>query len=288
MRRSLRDAIVGFSLIGGVVVFAGSMFWLRGIRIGSNTWEVTANFANASGLAKRSPVTYRGIHVGSVKEVKVTPQSVRASLEINKSDLLLPKPVFAKVIKSSLLGGDVQVALVGSYKSVSKNIPMPGSDSCPNQQILCGGDVIKGEPLTSISNLTAELEKILLKATKEDVVTNLSESTKQFDRTQRELEVLVLDIKSELNRAGPIISELNIATKHLKNILAAIDNPKTLEDIRRTASSTRSLTRKMDQLGSDMSKLMEDEALMDAFRSVTIGLGQLFDEIYPSNTRKLN
>ena len=35
MRRSLRDAFVGFSLLGGLVIFSGAMLWLRDFRLGS-------------------------------------------------------------------------------------------------------------------------------------------------------------------------------------------------------------------------------------------------------------
>jgi len=59
MRRSLRDAFVGFSLLGGLVIFSGAMLWLRDFRLGSKAWEISASFKDASGLAKMSPVTYR-------------------------------------------------------------------------------------------------------------------------------------------------------------------------------------------------------------------------------------
>ena len=39
MRRSFRDAIVGFSLVGGVVIFSGLTIWLKGLRFSSNTWN---------------------------------------------------------------------------------------------------------------------------------------------------------------------------------------------------------------------------------------------------------
>ena len=55
MRRSVRDAIVGFSIVGAVVAFSGAMLWLRGVRLGANVWRVKANFPDASGLAVRSP-----------------------------------------------------------------------------------------------------------------------------------------------------------------------------------------------------------------------------------------
>tara|TARA_B000000565_G_scaffold33013_1_gene22030 strand:+ start:782 stop:1060 length:279 start_codon:yes stop_codon:yes gene_type:complete len=72
MRRSVRDAIVGFTLIGGIIGFSSTALWLRGVRLGSSHWTLTARFNDAAGLAERSPVTYRGILVGSVRSISVT------------------------------------------------------------------------------------------------------------------------------------------------------------------------------------------------------------------------
>ena len=107
MRRSVRDAIVGFTVVGGIVGFAATAMWMRGIRLGAGHWTVTASFSDAGGLAERSPVTYRGILVGSVRSVQVTPEAVLAELEIDKGDLRLALPVTATVVSGSLLGGDV-------------------------------------------------------------------------------------------------------------------------------------------------------------------------------------
>ena len=112
MRRSVRDAIVGFTVIGGIIGFSSTALWLRGVRLGSSHWSLTARFDDAAGLAELSPVTYRGILVGSVRSIAVTPEAVVAELEINKGDLRLPLPVTATVGAGSLLGGDAQVALV--------------------------------------------------------------------------------------------------------------------------------------------------------------------------------
>ena len=45
-----------------------------------------------------------------------------------------------------------------------------------------------------------------------------------------------------------MISELTKASIHLNNILESIDNPKTLKDIQELASTSSSLTKKIDQL----------------------------------------
>ena len=282
MRRSLRDAFVGFSLLGGIVVFSGTMLWLKGIRLNSNSWEITATFKDASGLSEMSPVTYRGILIGSVKKIKFTPESVDAKIEINHKDLILTKPVFAKVTTNSVLGGDVQVSLI-SQGSPSKDNSLPISNDCNSIKIVCNGDVIKGEKLKSISSITEELQKILYRAGQEDFIGDALKSMEQFDRTQENLDRLILLSKSEISRAKPIITELTKAAAHLNNILAAIDNPKTLNDIINTADSARSLTKKMSTLTTNVEQILNDEELISALKQVSIGLSKFFNDVYPKN-----
>ncbi len=280
MRRSVRDAIVGLSIVGALATFAGASLWLRGIRLGAKSWQVTASFSDATGLAERAPVTYRGILIGNVGKIQVTPSEVLASLEINQSDLKLAKPVTAKVIKGSLLGGDVQIALKSSNLRLPDNLPLPGSKNCQRNILLCDGEVIPGDPLQSISTLTSKIERLFEKIEEEDVLSSLSSSTQQFDLTQKNLDMLIEKMKDEINRAEPIITNLNHATSHISNVVAAINNPKTLDELKETVSSAKSLTEKMDSMGGDLAELMSDEELKTALRSVTIGLGKFFDEVY--------
>jgi len=281
MRRSLRDALVGFSLLGGLVIFSGAMLWLRDFRLNSKTWEISASFKDASGLAKLSPVTYRGIIVGSVQKINFTPNRVETKIKLNDENLILPKPVIAKIVTSSMLGGDAQLSLVSLGKSLNRNEVITYKKECPNKRILCSGDKIKGVEMASISNLTESINGIIDEASRQAIVNKVSESIQQFDRTQANLDELVLLSKSELIRAKPIISELTEASFHLNNILKSLDNPKTLEDIKELASTSTSITKKIDQMSSDMGNIMEDKELLDALKKVTIGLSKLFDDIYP-------
>ena len=281
MRRSLRDAFVGFSLLGGVVIFSGAMLWLRDFRLGSKTWEISASFKDASGLAKMSPVTYRGIIVGSVQKISFTPNTVETKIKLNNDNLILPKPVIAKIVTSSMLGGDAQLSLISLGKSLNKNELITVNKDCPQKRILCSGDEIKGVEMVSISSLTEGINGIIDEADKQAIVNKVSESIQQFDRTQANLDELVLLSKSELIRAKPIISELTKASFHLNNILESLDNPETLKDIQELASTSSSLTKKIDQMSSDMGNIMEDKELINALKRVTIGLSKLFDDIYP-------
>ena len=281
MRRSLRDAFVGFSLLGGLVIFSGAMLWLRDFRLGSKTWEISASFKDASGLAQMSPVTYRGIIVGSVQKINFTPNTVDTKIKLNNDNLILPKPVIAKIVTSSMLGGDAQLSLVSLGKSLNKNELITVKKDCPNKRILCSGDNIKGIEMASISSLTEGINGIIDEADRQEIVNKVSESIEQFDRTQANLDELVLLSKLELIRAKPIISELTKASIHLNNILESLDNPKTLKDIQELASTSSSLTKKIDQMSTDMGDIMEDKELIEALKRVTIGLSKLFDDIYP-------
>ncbi len=281
MRRSIRDAFVGFSLLGGLIIFSGAMLWLRDFRLGSKTWEISASFKDASGLAKMSPVTYRGIIVGSVQKINFTPNTVETKIKLNNDNLILPKPVIAKIVTSSMLGGDAQLSLVSLGNSLNRNELITIKKDCPNKRILCSGDKIKGLEMVSISSLTEGINGIIDEADRQAIVNKVSESIQQFDRTQANLDELVLLSKSELIRAKPIISELTKASIHLNNILESLDNPKTLKDIKELASTSSSLTKKIDQMSSDMGNIMEDKELLDALKKVTIGLSKLFDDIYP-------
>jgi phospholipid/cholesterol/gamma-HCH transport system substrate-binding protein len=281
MRRSLRDAFVGFSLLGGLVIFSGAMLWLRDFRLGSKTWEISASFKDASGLAKMSPVTYRGIIVGSVQKISFTPNTVETKIKLNNDNLILPKPVIAKIVTSSMLGGDAQLSLISLGKSLNKNELIKVSKDCPRKRILCNGAEIKGVEMVSISSLTEGINGIIDEADRQAIVNKVSESIQQFDRTQANLDELVLLSKSELIRAKPIISELTKASFHLNNILESLDNPDTLKDIQELASTSSSLTKKIDQMSSDMGNIMEDKELINALKKVTIGLSKLFDDIYP-------
>jgi len=281
MRRSLRDAFVGLSLLGGLFIFSGSMLWLRDFRLGSKKWEISASFKDASGLATMSPVTYRGIIVGSVQKINFTPNTVNTKIKLNNENLILPKPVIAKIVTSSMLGGDAQLSLISLGKSLNKNEIITVKKDCPNKRILCDGDNIKGVEMASISSLTEGINGIINEAERQAIINKVSESIQQFDRTQANLDELVLLSKSELIRAKPIISELTKASIHLNNILESLDNPKTLKDIQELTSTSSSLTKKIDQMSSEMGNIMEDKELLDSLKRVTIGLSKLFDDIYP-------
>ena len=284
MRRSVRDAIVGFTVIGGIIGFSSTALWLRGVRLGSSHWSLTARFDDAAGLAERSPVTYRGILVGAVRSIEVTPEAVVAELEINKVDLRLPRPVTATVGASSLLGGDAQVALVSVGPPLAQNAPLPSGADCQPTRQLCNGGTVVGREAPSLSTVTATMQELLAQVQDERVIPNVAASLEQIQTTTKEFEALTVRLQDELAKAAPVIRNLEAATAHVNNIAASLDNPQTVSELQQTAANAAQLTATIDAVGGDVAQLTGDPEFMEGVRNLTIGLGELFGEIYPAQT----
>lgn len=286
MRRSVRDAIVGFTVIGGIIGFASTALWLRGIRLGSSHWTLTAHFNDAAGLAERSPVTFRGIVVGSVRSIVVTPEAVVAELTIIKGDLRLPLPVSATVGAGSLLGGDAQVALVSRGVPLPQDAPLPRGADCQPSLQLCDGGTVVGREAPSLSTVTTTMQELLAQVRDERVIPNVANSLEQIKATTKEFEALTVQLQHELAKAAPVIRNLEAATAHVSNIASSLDNPQTVSELKQTAANAAQLTAKIDAVGGDVARLTSDPEFMKGVRNLTIGLGELFSEIYPAQSEQ--
>ncbi len=281
MRRSLRDSIVGFSLLGGILIFTFFSFWLRGVRLSSKDWYLFAEFNNASGLSKKSPVTYRGILVGSIEDILFTNESIKAKIVLNNPDIILPKPTFARVVTNSFLGGDVQVALETSERKIPENLAKPTSEKCDTEIIVCQGDIITGKQLSSLSNITNRISQLLKESNQENLIEKMVQSIDQFDKTQAHLDELIYLSKQEIIRVEPLIKEMTTAANHLNNILSSLDDEDTLNDIKLTINAAKSISTKLDGMSGDFEKLTKDKELTKSIRDLTIGLSKFLNEIYP-------
>ena len=281
MRRSVRDSIVGFSLLGGILIFTFFSFWLRGVKLSKKNWHIFAEFNNASGLSKKSPVTYRGILVGSIEDISFTNELIQAKIVLNNPEIILPRPAFARVVTNSFLGGDVQVALETSEKTIPKDIAKPTSEECNSKLIICKGDTITGKQLSSLSNVTNRISQFLKESNQENLIENIVKSMDQFDRTQENLDELIYLSKQEIIRVKPLIKEITVAANNLNEILNTINDKETLNDIKTTINAARSISRKIDDMSDDFEKLTKDKELTKSIRDLTIGLSKFLNEIYP-------
>ena len=63
--------------------------------------------------------------------------------------------------------------------------------------------------------------------------------------------------------------------------MTTIDNKETLDDIKLTINSARSISSKINDMSDDFEKLTKDKELTKSIRDLTIGLSKFLNEIYP-------
>jgi phospholipid/cholesterol/gamma-HCH transport system substrate-binding protein len=304
MRRSVREALVGFSLLAAVGSGLGLWLWLKGISIARGNWIIQASFEDAAGLANRSPVSYRGVLVGRVKNIQVSDREVLADLEITNPRLRLARPVLARVGAASLLGGDAVVSLVATGQSLPPGGAGPHDKACDNRLMVCDRGRIKGLQAPNLETVTATVQKLLDQADDDQIVQRIVESTKSFSRTAKEAEKLstqgqafvgdaqslVRNLNTVVGKTDPIVRNLNAASQDarqasqsVKKLATRLDNPRTTADLEATLANARQLTDRWAAVGGDVRKLTDDPRFMDGLRSVSAGLGRFFDDLYPAN-----
>jgi len=302
MRRSVREALVGFSVLAAIAGGIGLWLWLKGISLQRNNWSIQANFADAAGLADRSSVLHRGVQVGNVRSVRVTGQAVEARLEITDPNLRLSRPVVARIATSSLLGGDAVVSLLSSGPPLPPG-PGPRAEGCDDRRMVCNGGKVSGVAAPTLESVTDTVQRLLSQAENEKVVPQMASATRAFERTAGETEKLsrdgqvfvkdaqklVQELNASVRKADPILANLNkasaeaaAATSHARAVTARLDNPQTTQDLQATLANARKLTDRWQAVGKDVSKLTGDPKFMDGVLNVSVGLGKFFNELYPA------
>jgi phospholipid/cholesterol/gamma-HCH transport system substrate-binding protein len=304
MRRSVREASLGFCLLAAIASGLGLWFWLKGLSLGRQTWTMEASFQDAAGLAPRSPVSYRGVMVGSVQALRVTDREVVAELTITDPKLRLAQPVVARVAPSSLLGGDAAVSLLSAGRPLGPGGPGPKEPGCDRQRMVCQRNRVPGVTAASFDSVTETMQRLLNEADRGKLVPQMVSATKSFEDTAVETQKLTRDgqlfvrdarqavaqLNASMARATPIINNLNAAsvdaqraTHHASRLAARLDNPKLTADLQATLANARQLTNRWQAVGGDVQKLTGDPKVADNIRSVSHGLARFFDDLYPSN-----
>ena len=91
--RTLREGSLGLFILMGLGLAGGLIFWLKGVKIGRQSYQFIARFPEVIGIQTGSAVRYRGVAIGNIALIQPGINGVDVTLEINSSDLLIPRNV---------------------------------------------------------------------------------------------------------------------------------------------------------------------------------------------------
>ena len=269
---ALSTLVLGY--LGANYADVGNLFGMPGYYV------VRVNLAQTGGLFTDADVTYRGVSVGRVGPITLTPDGVQADLHINDSAHRIPRQLHAQVADLSVVGEE--------YLDLQ-----PSTDQGP---YLVGGDTIRQAatsipaPVTSMLTSVNTLTESVPLASLRTVVDQLGDA---FTGQAQNLQAL-LDSSSQFteaaSRALPATTTLLVDGRTVLQTQADEGDA-----IRSFADSADQLAAQLDSSDSDLRKLITttpeaatqlDQLLQDAGPNLGVVLANLLTTADVAVTRQ--
>jgi phospholipid/cholesterol/gamma-HCH transport system substrate-binding protein len=263
--RTLREGSVGLLIIFSIVLFGGVILWVRGIQFGEKSYKIIADFADVNGIQLGDGVRYRGLRVGRVDEIRPSANGVDVIIEIDSSQLLIPRDVTLQARSSGLIG-ETFVDIVPESELSTKIANMsPVSSNCNPSQIICNNARLRGEKAVTLDDLlpyTYRFSKAYgepeFVAKVNSAVENASVAAGEVANLTRDTSALVKDLQQEVNNVSNIAKntsgELVTTAKSYQETAEQVSKLATnVEEL--IAQNKTNLTTTLDSIGTTSDRL---------------------------------
>jgi phospholipid/cholesterol/gamma-HCH transport system substrate-binding protein len=247
IKRSTRVQLVVFAVIAVVVIgytgfhYAnlGRLFGLRGYYV------VQLELANGGGIFPQADVTYRGVSVGRVGAVRLTPTGVEADLDISNSAPPIPADLQATVADLSAVGEQ--------YVNLR-----PATSTGP---YLTGGSVIPRRdtqlPLP-VTTLLTSVNELATSVPLGELRTVLNELATGFDGTSPSLQALIDGQSKFIRASGAALTQTDTLIQDGQTVLST-QNAEAAA-FRSFAASSRLFARQLVSSDTDLRRLFANGA----------------------------
>ena len=206
--RAIKEGSVGLLIATTVVLFGGIALWLRGISLGEKNYQITAQFPNVKGVQVGDPVRYRGLRVGRIKTIVPGTNGVDVVMDIDSSDLLIPRDVVIQASSSGLIG-ETFIDIQPPEQPISFSNPKmsPLGKSCDRQEILCNGETLVGVPGITTDDLFPLMYRLSSQLADNpelfndvgEAAVSASIAATEIAKLSRDVSILVTDVQGELD-----------------------------------------------------------------------------------------
>ena len=231
-------------------------FWVQGLRLDSQGYQVRVKFPNATGMQPGTPVRYRGVRVGQVTDIKPTSNLVEVRLEITSSDLVIPRDVLVRSSQTGLLSENFvdiipKVPLSEDVKDIN-----PLSSDCP-ETVICDRTILSGESGISLERLMASMVEFSELYTNPELFQNLNQAAArtalaadEVSKLSTKMTELVDTARTELGSVSSSVDRgIGTFSTELSSISATLQNS-TNEVTRATIESANSVQRAANEVST--------------------------------------
>ncbi len=206
--RTRQELLVGLVVIVAIVILVAGLLYLQEVRLTGESQDLRVRFSSVGGLGSGDPVHVRGIPMGKVKEIELTPEGVIVRCEIDGRVVIHEDATFQ--LSSVGLMGERIVAL------------NPGTGA-------------------AVQDPSARIFEGLYEVSMAEMSGQLSSLGERFTDLMTRLEAILQDIEDK-GGAGSAIQEATRAARNLADYMES--NEKALSA---SAQNTASITKRMDE-----------------------------------------
>ncbi len=265
--RTLREGSVGLLIIFGILVFSGLALWIKGFAFGEKSYKIIADFPDVNGIQPGDGVRYRGLQVGRVDDIQPGTNGVDVVIEINSSDLLIPKDSTLKARSSGLIG-ETFVEIVPESNLLADVANMnPVGSNCDSSKIICDNARLQGERGITLDDLlpyTYRFSKAYgepeFVAKVDSAVGNTAAAAGEITELTKDTSALVGELKQEVTTtSGELVTtaktfqttaeQINRLTANVEQLIAQNESnlTTTLDSFSVTSDRLQDLVAKLDK-----------------------------------------
>ena len=292
---------VGITVFLAVVVAIIGFRFMRDIPIVGSSLKISSTFEKADGLSTGSLVYVKGVRVGSVNSVQLTPENnVGVGMSID-TDVNIPVDSKASLTSLGIVEGkSIVIELGSSSEFVESGDTITGDYSQTMMETLGS----QGEKLGSdVSNAINELNQFLRQLNEtvdsetrvklDETLNNLVESTNRVAGLLRDKQD---DINYAIESGSRVIGQLDTLTTEngakIDSIMTSLQrNVDQLavvrEDIEAATGTLNEILNKINQGDGTMGKLINDSSVYENLDSLTLELNKLVKGINEDPRRYL-
>jgi len=274
---------IGLTVLLAIIVAIVGFRFMRDVPIFRQTLEITAVFDRGDGINRGSLVNLKGVKVGSVSRVRLTPENrVRVTMQLDE-DLQIPENSEAHLTSLGIVEGkSIVIQLGDSEKDVGYGGEIDGVYIEGVTEVLGSkGEELAGDVSESLSELNQFLRQ--LNATLDDETrTSVDQTLKNADETMKILSETLdnnqRDIDNAIKSASRTMMQLDTLTTdnrpRVDSLLASLEeNVSELHKVRtELEEATTNLNQILDKVNrgeGTMGKLVNDPSLYENLDQLT-------------------
>lgn len=274
---------VGFTVLVSIILLLWGVAFLKDLKFGMETNDLTVYFQDVNGLKEGDPVSVNGVVKGKINAIELsTGDSVRVDFSLSK-DVLLKKDYEVSVAMIELMSGKQIYVKPGISKETADiTRPLVGAKTSDIVGLIStmssiGEDVkrITRKLDTAMTKMSVTVDHVNDIVGDDGLKSNIKGAASNFNVASRNLNLMLSDTRNSINSL----------TAKLNNIATNIDNTvtDTKPELKETMQDVRILTNRLDSLTMNLNSLV----LNASDSNSTVGKLLSEDDIYENINKAL-